>query len=569
MSRASYRRVESFSLVRLFSADLVVESQAFRPGRFYRVFGYMQKILIIDDDSSLRSLMGTALRANGFDIIEAAEGAEGLALVSEHCPDLILSDVNMDGLDGYGFLEQLRSKASTSTIPVILMTGASENTMRKSMDKGADDYLPKPFKPATLIAAVKTRLNRKEELDQRMRDVQERLLSIVSSTSNFVAMLDKDTERTVYLNPAGRAMVGLEPDEDLSQFNLKQCFSPGKAGDEFENYIQEAEAHGRWTGECRLIRRDDKSLPLGLQLLAHPSEKGDLTWLSIIGSDLTMAMQLRQAQKMEAVGRLAAGVAHEINTPTQFVSNNTQFVKNSFQSIAKVLEAHRTVLKAAKSGAVTSELISEVERTESENDLSFLIDQIPLALDETLEGIGRVTKIIRAMKEFSHPGAAGKTPANINKAIETSVEVARNEWRYVADLTLNLDPDLPLVPCLVGEFNQTILNLVVNAAHAIGQVVKNQPDIKGAINIQTRRTDDEVEVRIADTGSGIPASARSRIFEPFFTTKPIGEGTGQGLAFVYSTVVKKHGGRVSFETESGKGTTFTLNLPLTARTSEK
>jgi signal transduction histidine kinase len=139
----------------------------------------------------------------------------------------------------------------------------------------------------------------------------------------------------------------------------------------------------------------------------------------------------------------------------------------------------------------------------------------------------------------------------------------------VADLALDLDSELPLVPCFASEFNQAILNLVVNAAHAIGEAVKKQPGTKGVITVQTRRAGEHVEVRIADTGSGIPASVRSRIFEPFFTTKPLGEGTGQGLAFVYSTVVKKHGGDISFETEPGKGTTFVMRLPLTARTLEK
>ena len=525
----------------------------------------MQKILIVDDDSPLRSLMGTVLRANGFAIIEAGDGAEGLALVHEHSPDVILSDVNMEGMDGYGFLEQLRARASTSTIPVILMTGSSENTMRNSMDRGADDYLLKPFNPATLITAVKTRLHRKEEIDHRLRDVRERLLAIVSSTSNLVAIFNCETERTVYLNPAGREMLGIEQNEDVTQFNLKQCFFSGKTGDEFEQHVREAEAEGRWTGECRLNGRNNKTMPVELQLLTHLSESGKVGWLSFIGSDLTLPMQLRQAQKMEAVGRLAAGVAHEINTPTQFVGNNTQFLKNAFESLVRVIEAHRAILNAAKNGPVDKELIQHVERVEEENNVTYLLNETPAAIDEALEGISRVAKIVTAMKEFSHPGSAEKSPTNINKAIETSVAVARNEWKYVAELILDLDSQLPLVPCLVGEFNQVILNLVVNAAQAIGEVVKNHPDTKGTITIRTRRDGDDVEVRVTDTGAGIPVSVRPRIFEPFFTTKPVGEGTGQGLSFVYSTIVKKHGGQIRFETETGKGTTFVLRLPLTAR----
>jgi signal transduction histidine kinase len=169
------------------------------------------------------------------------------------------------------------------------------------------------------------------------------------------------------------------------------------------------------------------------------------------------------------------------------------------------------------------------------------------------------------MKEFSHPGTSEKCQTDINKAVETTATVARNEWRYVAELTLDLDPELPLVPCFAGEFNQAILNLIVNAAHAIGDVVKS--GAKGIITIRTRRDGDDVELRIGDTGSGVPESVQSRIFEPFFTTKPVGKGTGQGLSFVYSTIVKKHGGSIRFETEPDKGTTFVLRLPLIPRTS--
>ena len=529
----------------------------------------MQTVLIIDDDSSLRSLMSMALRGNGFGVIEAQNGSEGFTLARERLPDLVISDVNMEGLDGYGFLKNLRSLGETAAIPVILMTGDSSNDMRQSMEKGADDYLSKPFKPATLISAVKTRLNRKEAIDHRIHDVQERLLSIVSSTSDLVAILDRDAECTVYLNPAGRALLGIGAGEDVAQFNLKQCFTSEEARDEFERRIKQAEADGRWTGECHLTGRNNQSVPVELQLLAHRAENGHVTWLSVIASDATATMQLRQAQKMEAIGRLAAGIAHEINTPAQYVGDNTQFLKDSFQGIGNVMEAYRAVFNAAKSGSVSKELLQRVEQAEAEGDLAYLMEQIPSALNETIEGINRITKIVRAMKEFSHPGKNEKSPTDLNKAIETTATVARNEWRYVAELTLNLDPQLPLVPCLGSEFNQAMLNLIVNAAHAIGDVVKKQSGTKGNICITTRRVGNDVEVRVADTGSGIPVEVRPRIFEPFFTTKRVGEGTGQGLAFVYNSVVKKHGGKISFETEPGKGTTFVLILPLNAQSAEK
>jgi signal transduction histidine kinase len=211
---------------------------------------------------------------------------------------------------------------------------------------------------------------------------------------------------------------------------------------------------------------------------------------------------------------------------------------------------------------LTPEILDRAEQAVAANDFEYLFEQIPVAIRETMEGVQRVRQIVRAMKEFSHPGSKEKTPANLNKAIDTTVTVARNEWKYVAEMVLDLDPGLPPVPCFIGEFNQAILNLVVNAAHAIGDLVREQPGTMGKITIRTRREGDYAEVRVSDTGPGIPERHRSRIFEPFFTTKELGKGTGQGLALIYGNIVKKHGGTVTFDTEVGKGTTFIIRLPI-------
>ena len=304
---------------------------------------------------------------------------------------------------------------------------------------------------------------------------------------------------------------------------------------------------------------------------------GKVTGLVGISRDITaykeaelerhrMEVQLRQSQKLESVGQLAAGIAHEINTPTQYVGDNTRFVKDSFVAIIKVLHSHEELLTAAKQNAVTPELLARNEEILAASDLEYLCEQIPSALKETLEGIERVSKIVRAMKEFSHPGGKDKTPADLNRAIESTVTVARNEWKYVADLKLELEPDLPPVPCFISGFNQCILNLVVNAAHAIGDVVKKNPGTKGNITICTHRDGDHVEVRVSDTGTGIAEAHRKNIFEPFFTTKDVGKGTGQGLTMIYGCIVNRHGGTVTFETEVSKGTTFIIRLPLKPQT---
>jgi signal transduction histidine kinase len=275
-----------------------------------------------------------------------------------------------------------------------------------------------------------------------------------------------------------------------------------------------------------------------------------------------MESQLVQAQKLESIGQLAAGIAHEINTPTQYVGDNTRFLQESFTDISGLLEKYYLLLKAATAGPVSSELITEVENSVDEADIEYLLEEIPTAIQQSLEGVDRVSRIVRAMKEFSHPGVEGKTVIDINKAIESTIMVARNEWKYVAEMKTDFDPHLPLVPCLPGEFNQVILNILLNAAHAITDAVGDGSKGKGTITVSTRRDDEWAEIRISDTGTGIPEEVRTKIFDPFFTTKEVGKGTGQGLAISHSVIAEKHDGTITFETEMGKGTTFIIRLPI-------
>lgn len=272
--------------------------------------------------------------------------------------------------------------------------------------------------------------------------------------------------------------------------------------------------------------------------------------------------QLRQAQKLESIGQLAAGIAHEINTPTQYIGDNLRFLQDAFRDLGTLLDAHGQLLAAAKNGGPTPAIITAAEQATQTADVAYLQDEIPRAIGESLAGVERVSTIVRAMKEFSHPGAEEKTPVDLNRAIESTITVARNEWKYVADLETDFDPSLPPVPCLPGEFNQAVLNIIVNAAHAIVAKVGDGSGGKGLITVRTRKDGGWADIRIRDSGTGIPEHARGKIFEPFFTTKEVGKGTGQGLAIARSVVVDKHGGTITFETETGKGTTFIVRLPL-------
>ena len=286
----------------------------------------------------------------------------------------------------------------------------------------------------------------------------------------------------------------------------------------------------------------------------------------LTGADVTdrknLEVQLRQAQKMQAIGQLAAGIAHEINTPTQYVGDNTKFLKESWNGIADLLQLGRTIRQQAGAGCLAKELLEKFDNAETECDLQYLLQEVPKAIEQSLDGLQRVAKIVKAMKDFSHPGSQEKRAVDINKAIESTVAVARHEWKYVSTVVTELQEDLPLVPCLVGEFNQVILNLIINAAHAIASASAEGLREKGTITIRTCRRDPWVEISVTDTGTGIAEDLRSRVFEPFFTTKPMGQGTGQGLALAHSVIVQRHQGQIWFETEVGKGTTFFVRLPL-------
>lgn len=276
----------------------------------------------------------------------------------------------------------------------------------------------------------------------------------------------------------------------------------------------------------------------------------------------SLQAQLLQAQRLESVGRLAAGIAHEINTPTQFVSDNARFLQDAFPKLQGLLNQYRQLLDACRGGNTPPALLEQFESGLQQVKLDYLLEQIPEALSDSLEGLERVTKIVRAMKDFAHPGQQHPAPADLNKAIESTVTVARNEWKYVAEMKLDLDPTLPQVPCLLGDFNQVILNMVVNAAHAIGDVIGDGSHGLGTITIATRRDKDHVEIRVSDTGTGIPEEHRGRIFDHFFTTKEVGKGTGQGLSIALQVIVDKHRGTLTFETETGHGTTFVIRLPV-------
>jgi len=322
---------------------------------------------------------------------------------------------------------------------------------------------------------------------------------------------------------------------------------------------------GMVEGRDELLTSDGRRIPVLYRAVRMLDGVGERVLLSLVDAAPSLDSDHgdpHDAGKLEAIGRLAAGIAHEINTPTQFVGDNTRFFEDSYQDLMSVLSAYEELHAAAKSSAIDEAVLQRVDQAVAEADLPYVRAETPKAIEQSLEGVQRVTEIVRAMRDFSHQGSEEIANTDLNHAIESTVTVARNEWKYVADVELDLSPHLPAVPCHAGIIQQVILNLIINAAHAVSEATAGGNSGKGVIRIRTRLREEWVEIAIEDTGCGIPADVRDRVFEPFFTTKARGRGTGQGLALAHAAIAKRHEGKIWFETAVGQGTTFYLHLPV-------
>jgi len=385
------------------------------------------------------------------------------------------------------------------------------------------------------------------------------LSEVLRSIPHLVYWKDADLRYTG-VNQAYLALRGLADDTAV----LERLESELSCSDELSDALAQLEPQVLATGDpvenqqLILAAADRPWCSLLLSVLPRVDEEGEICGVIGVAADVThisaLEQQLAQASRLESIGQLAAGIAHEINTPVQYVSDNTRFLVESFDDL---LNALRAVAELAVDGEPGGERLRVLLKGV---DLSFLGAEIPAALAQSLEGLERVTQIVRALKDFSHPGQ-GRIAADLNRAVESTVQVSRNEWRYVAALDLDLHPDVGLVRCHEGEIKQVLLNIVVNAAHAIaGDHERAKSGMLGRIILRTERLETGVRITVADDGPGMTESVQKRIFDPFFTTKPIGQGTGQGLSMAYA-VIQKHGGTLAVSSTPGGGATFTIDLP--------
>jgi signal transduction histidine kinase len=407
---------------------------------------------------------------------------------------------------------------------------------------------------------------------ERTRELErgrEQYRLVIEGTQAIPFALDVEDGHFEYIGPQGPQRLGFS-EERWKQTGFLDRLMPRERNGQVRSRIDESKS-GQFELETTVLTEDEKRVDLRWVVNCETSENtGRHRVMRGMMLDVTeqrrLENELAQAQKLESVGRLAAGVAHEINTPVQFVSDSVHFVRDAMDDLAEIVDRYRDLRSAAEQGVDVAAAARVAAQAEEDADLDYILENAPVALDRAREGLGRVAAIVRSMKEFAHPDRKEMCQADINQAIQSTLVIASNEYKYVAEVETDFG-DLPPVSCYAGEINQVVLNLIVNAAHAIGDVVEGT-SAKGVISVRTRVLDDHVEIAVGDTGKGIPPEVRARIFDPFFTTKEVGKGTGQGLAIARTVIVEKHGGTLHFETEMDKGTTFFIRLPVNGPATE-
>jgi len=519
------------------------------------------KVLLADDDRVFQLLMDSTLARWGYQPIVVGNGEEAWQhLGAADGPSIAILDWVMPLADGLEVCRRVRSANLARYVYVILLTSkSSSEELKYGLEAGADDYLPKPVN----FDELRLRLH----AGCRVLESEGRHRHIAENASDGIVTLD-ERNRIHFANNAAGAIFGyplaelmglaiatLIPDFERHLHNT--CLRIPGANDDA------ARVRSRDSVEITGKQRTGGNLVLEVSV-SESLQNEQQHVLTVMIRDVTERRRLEgertQAQKLESIGRLAAGVAHEINTPIQYIGDNAKFLERAFLDLAPFVDSHLRIENALRNSP-EPELAEELARVFVEADIDYLRVEVPKAIAQLSEGVQQVARIVRAMKEFSHRGPAEKTSVHLNHAIESTILISRNEWKYVADMATDFDPDLPPVPCMAGEINQVVLNLIVNAAHAIADVVKDSGQ-KGSIHISTRRTAAWAEIRVRDSGTGIPEAVQSKVFDPFFTTKEVGKGSGQGLSIAHSVIVQKHGGRLSFDTQRGTGTTFLIQLPL-------
>lgn len=551
------------------------------------------RILLVEDNPLDGHLAALHLRRGLADEhrLHTVTSLEDAVEISEREPlDVVLLDLGLPDAYGLSGLERLRDLVPT--LPIIVLTGTFEHHLAvEALRCGAQDYVPKQELSAEILARV-IRFTMERQRHLRMeRDRTAQLVAAKERAEQLAHELAQSRERlelALHATQLGMWEWDLAADETEFQGGTASMLGYSPAGGpalprRWQDLVHQDDAAAvrqriadflltPWrqyedTFRMQTAGGSSRSIMARGRVVKSDCEGAPLQMVGTlldVTDRLNSERQAAQSQKLEAIGQLASGIAHEINTPMQYLGDNVSFLQTTLPQLTNLAQALAELAEHDDLREIDSNRWDRLRKEIQAARLPAVLADAGDALADCHEGVDSVAQIVRAMKEFSHPGGEKKSPVDVNAAINTTLVVSRNQWKYVADLSLDLDPDLPLIPALPGELNQVLLNLVVNAADAIQESIGSAPDVKGQIAISSRRCNEFVEVRVSDSGCGIPLELQARVFEPFFTTKDVGKGTGQGLAIAHTVIVQKHGGSLAFESEVGRGTTLILRVPLAA-----
>lgn len=421
-----------------------------------------------------------------------------------------------------------------------------------------------------------TDVTEQEQQARRVAEAEARLRDMYNSVPVMMFSLNKELQ-IIDPNHSFVAYIGV-PDDALDGLTLPSLLDPDATDLTAHNVLNRInERRSERDVPMQLLRPDGQIMECLYSASPRIGKSGDVQGAHVMLVDVTernrmqrerdaLHEQLQLTQKLESIGELAAGIAHEINTPAQYVSDNLSFLDESFGELQALLARLPDLQIVLEAEPGTQDQAKTLADAIEEADLEYLVEEIPNALQQGQDGISKIREIVLALKDFSHPGSGDMEQADLNRIIESTVTVARNEWKYVASLDFDLAPELPMVACFPSAVAQVVLNIVVNAAHAIADARPENSDALGNIRIASAMPDMQtVLVTIEDDGPGIPEDIRSKIFDPFFTTKEVGRGTGQGLAISRAVIVEQHRGRLTVDSRPGVGTTFNIELPVSQR----
>lgn len=558
-------------------------------------------VLIVDDEEMIRNLICRVLTESGYHCTMSADASEARVCLKQTRFDMVLSDLQMPGESGLELVRFIRSEHPDTAVIIVTVIEDME-TAREAIALDLYGYIVKPIDGSQILISVDNALRRRElelkekayhqmlekQVHDRTLELQEviRKLGTAQKEKEDAAnqlheqlfflqiLMDAIPVPIFYKDREGRYRGGNQAFEAYS--GVPKARIAGKtvfdiAPPELAEIYHQADMKlmqeaGRQVYEASVKYADGSLHDVVFHKDVYRDAEGRTAGIVGVMLDITERKQLEkkllQARKLESIGRLAAGIAHEINTPAQYISSNMRFLEEALGDLRGVFEFVMRLPEEFKKAKPGNEFVDEIETLLKAADPEYLLTEIPRSITQSLEGMDHVSRIVRSMRDFARPDMGEKTVVNLNKVIENSIILSQSEWKSVAAVETDFDPSLPAVSCLTGEMNEVFLNLMINAAHAVEQAGHKADGNKGSIAVSTRRKDDFVEIRFRDNGCGIPESIQHRIFEPFFTTKEVGRGIGQGLNVSYRVITELHGGSMDFITEEGKGTTFTIRIPI-------